>query len=288
MTIIEEEVPTGKGALSIEICSEDPGGIAEMASRPEIIRIGICEDSEPDMRILRKYLSEWQAEVNQGKRLTEEVPITLDLKVSEFSDAEGFYFSYPDDPRFDVLLLDIHMSSLDGFQLARSIRDKDPRVAIVFVTGDPDYATRGYDVDASGYIVKPIDRQEFYAIMDKCFLSLRHYKTELIWETDGDLHKIYQEDILYFESDGHMITAVTLYGRFTRRLTWAELETMISPNMFARIHRSYIVGLHHIDVISKDEVILDDGSVLPISRRLGKDLREKFVKFHTEKDRRFF
>ena len=89
-----------------------------MASRPEIIRIGICEDSEPDIRILRKYLSEWQAEVNQSKRLTEAVPITLDLKVSEFSDAEGFYFSYPDDPRFDVLLLDIHMSSLDGFQLS--------------------------------------------------------------------------------------------------------------------------------------------------------------------------
>ena len=46
--------------------------------------------------------------------------------------------------------------------------------------------------------------------MDMCYLSLRHYKTELIWETDGDLHKIYQEDILYLESDGHMITAVTL------------------------------------------------------------------------------
>ena len=131
------------------------------------------------------------------------------------------------------------------------------------------------------------DMREYLEYQEDVYKRQRHYKTELIWETDGDLHKIYQEDILYFESDGHMITAVTLYGRFTRRLTWAELETMISPNMFARIHRSYIVGLHHIDVISKDEVILDDGSVLPISRRLGKDLREKFVKFHTEKDRRF-
>ncbi len=44
---------------------------------------------------------------------------------------------------------------------------------MVFITGDPDYASKGYDVDAAGYLIKPVRREELYAVMDKCILSLK-------------------------------------------------------------------------------------------------------------------
>lgn len=251
-----------------------------MAAERRTLRIGICEDSIPDTELIREYLSGWEARVNSGDRPQAAIPAGVELRISEFFGAEEFYFNYPDNPRFDVLLLDIHMGDMDGFELAKRIRQKDRRIAVVFITGDPDYASKGYDVDAAGYLIKPVRREGLYAVMDKCLVSLKSGKTELLWETDGELRKIYQEDILYFESAGHMITAITLDGSLERRMSWAELESLISPDMFARTHRSYVVGLGHVDVLGKTEVALDNGIVLPVSRRLERELREKFVRFH--------
>ncbi|HPZ14938.1 MAG TPA: LytTR family DNA-binding domain-containing protein [Bacillota bacterium] len=230
----------------------------------------------------------WEAGVNSGDRPQAAIPAGVELRISEFSRAEEFYFNYPDNPRFDVLLLDIHMGDMDGFELAKRIRQKDRRIAVVFITGDPDYAGKGYDVDAAGYFIKPVRREELYAVMDKCIVSLKRGKTELLWETDGELCKIYQEDIPHFESAGHMITAVTADASFESRMSWADLESLISHDMFARTHRSYIIGLGHVDVLGKTEVTLDSGTVLPVSRRLEKELREKFVGFHVGCDAVWF
>jgi len=109
-----------------------------------------------------------------------------------------------------------------------------------------------------------------------------------IWETDGELCKIYQEDIFHFESVGHMMTAGTADASVESRMSWAELESLISHDMFARTHRSYIIGLGHVDVLGKTEVTLDSGTVLPVSRRLEKELREKFVGFHVGCDAVWF
>ena len=255
-----------------------------VAAKPRTLRIGICEDSIPDMELIRTYLSGWKARVNSGDRPQAVIPAGIELRIFEFPDAEAFYFNYPDNPRFDVLLLDIHMGDMDGFELAKRIRQRDRRIAVVFITGDPDYAGKGYDVDAAGYFIKPVRREELYAVMDKCILSLKRGRMELLWETDGELRKIYQEDILYFESAGHMITAVTADASFESRMSWAELESLISPDMFARTHRSYIIGLGHVDVLGKTEVTLDNGIVLPVSRRLERELREKFVGYYSGGD----
>jgi two-component system response regulator LytT len=67
-------------------------------------------------------------------------------------------------------------------------------------------------------------------------------------------------------------------------MSWAELESLISPDMFARTHRSYIIGLGHVDVLGKTEVTLDNGIVLPVSRRLERELREKFVGYYSGGD----
>lgn len=251
----------------------------DVAAERRTLRIGICEDSVPDMELIREYLSGWEAEVNSGNRLRTVISAGVELRISEFPDAEAFCFNYPDNPRFDVLLLDIHMRDMDGFELAKRIRQKDRRIAVVFITGDPDYASKGYDVDAAGYLIKPMRREGLYAVIDKCLMSLESGKTELLWGTDGELRKIYQEDILYFESAGHMIIAVTTAGSFGCRMSWGELESSVSPDMFVRTHRSYIVGLGHVDVLGKTEVTLDNGTVLPVSRRLERELREKFVGF---------
>lgn len=245
------------------------------------VRVGICEDSVPDADLLKEYVSGWGAEVNRGNRLGGAHLAGIELRVSVFPDAEEFHFRYPDDPRFHILLLDIHMGAMDGFSLAQKIRQKDRKVALVFITGDPYFADKGYDVGAIGYLVKPVRRERLYAAMDKCLAAmLQHDRAVLIWEVQGELRRIYQEDILYFESDGHMITAVTPEGSLQRRMSWAELESSIFPGMFAQTHKSYAVGLGHVDLLGKTQVTLDNGTVLPVSRRLEKRLRAKFIEFH--------
>lgn len=80
------------------------------------------------------------------------------------------------------------------------------------------------------------------------------------------------------ESYGHITTITTKNGSYEVRQSLTELEQQLDSS-FIRCHRSYIAGLRHISRITKNEVILDDGTALPLSRRLYDSVNQAFINF---------
>lgn len=95
------------------------------------IRIGVVEDDPASCQLVLDYLNRYQQE--NGEQFT----------VSVFDDGARIVEKYT--PVYDILLLDIEMSEMDGMAAARRIRERDDKVVIVFITAAPQYAISGYE-----------------------------------------------------------------------------------------------------------------------------------------------
>ena len=103
------------------------------------IRIGVVEDDPASCQLVLDYLNRYQQE--NGEQFT----------VSVFDDGARIVEKYT--PVYDILLLDIEMSEMDGMAAARRIRERDDKVVIVFITAAPQYAISGYEVRALSYLL---------------------------------------------------------------------------------------------------------------------------------------
>lgn len=96
------------------------------------IRIGVVEDDPASCQLVLDYLNRYQQENDEQ------------FTVSVFDDGARIVEKYT--PVYDILLLDIEMSEMDGMAAARRIRERDDKVVIVFITAAPQYAISGYEV----------------------------------------------------------------------------------------------------------------------------------------------
>lgn len=67
-----------------------------------------------------------------------------------------------------MVFLDIMLGAMNGMELARSIRERDNRVQIIFLTGVQDYVYEGYEIGAVRYLLKPVRRQELEMALGYC------------------------------------------------------------------------------------------------------------------------
>lgn len=231
-----------------------------------IINIAICDDEKVQVELLEKYVNSW-AKLNHIK-----------INIERFYSGDAFKFHWVKDKKFHILLLDIEMPGINGVELAKSIRREDEDLNIIFITAITDYIGEGYDVSAINYLIKPIKEEKLYECLNKAVNRIPEDEKYILIEVDGDAVKICESDILYIESFSHNIEINTLHGKYITRKNIGKVESELDENLFVRCHRSYLVSLLHINRISKEEVALDNGDKIPISRRRYKEVNMKFIK----------
>ena len=233
------------------------------------LTIAICDDNENQIKEMRRLLSEWSADK----------PFALDI--DEYLSAESFLFSYPDKP-CDLILLDIEMDRLNGMELAKRLRSNGDMLPIVFITGYSDYIAEGYDVEALHYLLKPVAKEKLFAVLDK-YVEKRSVKAdELIFETANGATHISADRITYIEAFGRKTAVHLSDDRIIDCMVSISRFSAMRLNGFVSPHRSYIVNLRFVRSIGKTEIALDNGTIIPLSRRLYKDVNEKFIQFYTK------
>lgn len=112
-----------------------------------MIRLALVEDDELYRSQLREYIDKYSAA--SGEKFT----------VTEFSDGDEIALGYK--AVYDIILMDIEMKFMDGMMAAEEIRKVDTEVIIIFITNSPQYAIKGYAVDALDYVLKPVSYYAF-------------------------------------------------------------------------------------------------------------------------------
>ena len=216
------------------------------------IHIAICDDSAVYRQYLTGLLHEWG-------RMHEQT-----CQISEFSTAEEFLFAWEDHQDVDIFLLDIEMPGMNGVELARNIRQRNTQAQIVFITGYAEYMAIGYDVEALHYLLKPVDSEKLFAVLDRAVTRLQRQEPTLLIEQHGVLTRVPVSQIRYIEVNRNYVT-IHVDTAYQIRRSMKEIETLLDKR-FLRIGRSYIVNLTYIQQVSKTELTLIDGTKLYLPR----------------------
>ena len=138
------------------------------------------------------------------KRISANMPLSTTCRypVRLFHDAVTFLDQYTAD--YQIVFMDIMMPMLDGMQAARLLRQKDNKVALVFVTTMRQYAVQGYEVDACDFLVKPVTYPEFALKFTRILTKVPQPDTgrEVFLKTENSFVRLSSRDILYVESRG--------------------------------------------------------------------------------------
>lgn len=232
-----------------------------------MLNIAVCDDESIEIEYLTSLTNQWAT-------MTETA-----VKISDFSSAEAFLFKYEEDKSFDILLLDIQMKAMDGVELAEKIRENNDGVQIVFITGFTDYFSRGYDVSALHYLIKPVKKEKFFEVLSKAYDNCNKKEAYILVNVDDENLRINLKDLFYIEAFGHSSTLHCKNNEYTVKLSISEIKDLLD-DAFVYCHRSYIVNLKHILKMSKTDVFLDDGKSIPISRRMYADVNRSFIKYY--------
>jgi DNA-binding LytR/AlgR family response regulator len=219
----------------------------------EPIRIGVVEDDPTASRLVLTYL----------KRYHDEYGTTF--VTSTFKDGadivEGYF------PAYDILLMDIEMTGMDGMQAAREIRRQDTHVVIVFITAAPQYAISGYEVQALSYLLKPVPWFAFSQELKRSIAALQRRSADsVLVEAGSNRLRLTFSEIVYAESIRHTIVIHTLGDTISMSGTLKELETQWRDHNFFRSNSCYLVNLRHVNAVEGQECVMSTGERLRISR----------------------
>lgn len=236
------------------------------------MKIAICEDE-----------IFWRVQLeNMIRRWAEEERVALDLR--SFPDSESFWFAYPEEKDWDVLFLDIEMGKENGMQLAEKFRLEDEETAIIFTTGYAEYMPKGYDVGAMQYLIKPVEESRLKACLNRIRKKWQEQEKKLCFDTmDQGRISLPPSKIWYVEADGHNSLLYTKEQSYVlKRNMTAVGEALQKEREFVKCHRCYLVNLRHVRQIRREEITMDDGSRIPVSRSAYAGVSEAFMRFYSE------
>ena len=228
------------------------------------MRIAICEDEEAQAQYLASLARRWAAGRGQA------------LQVDCYPTAESFWFVRHGDAGADLLLLDIQLPGESGLDLARRLRGEGETLPIAFITGLDEHLGEGYELEALHYLVKPVSEERFFALLDRA--ARRLPEPTLVIRAEGEERRLLQREILCAQAGDRQTLLHTLRGDFALPLSLEKVEKALSPDLFFRCHRSCLVSLRAIARLGREELVLDDGTRLPVSRRMGPQLGRAFAR----------
>lgn len=174
----------------------------------------------------------------------------------------------------DLVFMDINMPGMTGVDLFKSLVK---RPLIVFTTAHSQYAVESYNVDAVDYLVKPIVFERFLQAVNKAVLRKRNLGVNemadetLLLKSGGDIHRVKASDITMVRKDSNYLEIHTTSKKILLRGTMTEIFSILPESLFARVHKSYVVSILHIDTVGPSEVIVSGISV-PLSPNYRNDL----------------
>ena len=226
-------------------------------------RVAIVDDSVTDARFVESILTDWAGEKQTA------------IQAEVFSSAESFMFRYAEDKEWDILLLDIEMGAMDGVTMAKKVRAHNEAVQIVFITGYSDYIAEGYEVAALHYLMKPVNREKLMTVLDRALEKRKQEERCLNLELSGEMVRLPFYEIRYLDVRQNYVT-VHAKGDYTVKRSLNDFEKELD-HRFHRVGRSMILNLKYIQRVTKTEVRLSDGTVLPLPRGAYEPLNRAII-----------
>lgn len=236
-----------------------------------MIAIGICEDSPEDLRQLQTAL----------ERL---VPAIYGepVRCTAYRCGEALLMDLEEGGAdFALLFLDIFMGGITGIDTARRIRELGRSTPLVFLTSSPDFAVESYDVEAAGYLLKPLKEEKLERLLRR--LLEREGQPPVALPVGRSTVHLSRREILYAESMAYKLKIYRTGGEVLEvRWKLDDLEDVLRDPRFLRCHQSYLINMDQVARVERD-FLLQDGSRVPIRVRSRRQILDAYHRYFLSK-----
>ena len=181
----------------------------------------------------------------------------------------------------DILVTDICVDNdkKTGIDLVKKLHPKMPNTQIIYITGYVEYCEAVYETEHISFLRKPVNAERLWQAIDRAVRNIDAYNERVCTVNVGrNLINIRTDDIIYIESTGRKLTyicrdsEVETYGRLS------EAEQAIG-NGFVRCHKSFLVNIRHICELRDNNLLLDNGSEVAVSRNYYMDTKKRIISY---------
>lgn len=229
-----------------------------------MLKIGICDDQNVCAEKLRCLLNDYL----KKKR--------MNATISVFSSAEELLAANWQD--FHIIFLDVVMEKQDGVQAAKHIRRRNPDISLIFVSAFLDYATMGYQVKASAYLLKDQLAATLESAMDTVLTDRMLDRDRVDICSNDRIISLPLHKISFIESQGRSAVFHSDALHQTN-MRFSDVEALLAAKGFLRIHRCYIINPAHCVTIKNYQAVMDTGEMLPCSRTEYSELVKKIMRW---------
>ena len=185
----------------------------------------------------------------------------------------------------DLLFLDIEMPYMTGIELLNSLSNP-PKVIITSAYAE--YAIKGYDLEVSDYLLKPISFDRFLKAVNKAYDQLISSQTPVVQDylfvkTSLKLEKIRFNDMRFIEGVENYVAIYTSDGKIITHTTLRTILQKLPPERFVQVHKSYLVNIDKIDSIEGNLLGIGKNKI-PLSRTYKETALEIILKNKLLKD----
>lgn len=233
------------------------------------MRVAICDDDEREIEQFSKLITEYR--YSRG----------VDMDIHFFCNSVDFLCDVKGG-EYDFVLLDVVMPGIDGIKAARELREKDKNVKIIFVSSTPKFAVESYRVEAYHYLLKPVDADTLFPLLDRIGkeLSAQEGRGLVLKSREGVVRLSFSE--IEFVEVINKKVSFHLRGGAIREVTaaLADLEgELLTRQEFVKTHRSYIVNLECVQAVGANCAMTGSGHSVPVSRQRHNQVQNAYMDF---------
>jgi len=231
-----------------------------------LLEVALCDDDAEDIEVMGSFAGRFALE-----------HADFPMRLSAFSSSEELLERIENGSGFDLYLLDVLMPKISGIQLAEIIRGRGEDGEIVFLTSSRDYAVDAFSVCASGYLLKPVRKDDFDNTMLWAVRKLAQGKNEvLLVKTRSGMCRVPLHKIVMIESFNHTrVITMSDDSSLETSATLAELfEQLKEHNNFYMPHRAYIANLDNSVGIVRYDLLMLGSRHIPIPKNQFAKVRD--------------
>lgn len=234
-------------------------------------RIALCDDQS--------------AELNKTKSLLDDYKIKhpdCDFTVHAFTNISSLKTRVTSQENFDLLLLDIYMPEKNGIEGAKELRECGFEGELVFLTTSLEHGLDAFGVDATQYLVKPIDKNRFFSVLESIFTKIKEERRGFIlMRTEWGLQRVAIRDIVYCEAQQHYIHINLIKGDvLCVRMTLTEFRHKINQwQYFVNAGKTYLINLGYVDSLTAKAMVLTTGKTIWLPRGSYATLKKQYFHF---------
>lgn len=237
-------------------------------------RVAICDDSVEDLACIEDALKKALQKAGQ--------PIRLIYR--KFSDGETLYDATRTEA-FDLLLLDIEMPDMDGFQLAERLCMERHSFYLIFVSVHESFVFDASEYMPLWFVRKSNLERDLFRAVNKYLQITAFTRVNYRMKEGFGFRELPLQDILYIECSGHSLFIRRTDGSCLRKYgSLKSMEEELEGYHFLRIHKNFLVNQRYVKEVGKREVYLTDDSALEMGRDRRAGVREAMLQYERERN----